>query len=569
MESEIEEKFPITISQDVSRGRCVIAARDLSQGELVLRCAVVAAVPLGNRCWTCFEKARSGLLRCKRCHAVSYCSKECQIMDWRTDHRAECHPLCIEAPTDEELMTPAFLLGRALRSEFTSPSLLPATCVPCYFHSRADLNRMTIAGGSTSVAEDCGATAVAGLCERWKLLPPGCRDGLKVSAAFPVNNFSVTDDLMLATAAAVSPAGALLNHSCAPNCCVTYRLVKQSDPTIKCKLLLQEFRTLCSVPQGSELCHSYTETAQSRAKRAHALLEQYGFECACTLCTAEGEVGSRAFNNAFRLYGPLVGDDEALKEAAALLSTANNLSMAGFESSGEQRVAFVFSKPCGISSYTIEIWREQCLIERALQVLQRRARVPATHARLQEAVREYLNRALAIGDMGGALAAGLHSLAFFERAYHATPCHPMVSLQLYALGDVCVQASAEARGGVPDANRAIALGVLFPGDCDHLPDGTSTIPPLYTLACELLHGRGAEAVAVGLLRIAAEAYSQARTALTISHGSEVPLVLALVTQLSQLLPIQPTGRGSNTASLIEAAGWKSCDVCNRQWQASR
>lgn len=47
----------------------------------------------GHICAACFKPAT---LRCARCRAVWYCSKECQTRDWKLGHRALCRP----APAD-------------------------------------------------------------------------------------------------------------------------------------------------------------------------------------------------------------------------------------------------------------------------------------------------------------------------------------------------------------------------------------------------------------------------------------------------------------------------------------
>ena len=47
-----------------------------------------------------------------------------------------------------------------------------------------------------------------------------CLDALL--CRFRVNNFAIVDDVMSAAGAGVYPAGALLNHSCAPNCVLVY-----------------------------------------------------------------------------------------------------------------------------------------------------------------------------------------------------------------------------------------------------------------------------------------------------------------------------------------------------------
>ena len=39
-------------------------------------------------CWSCFLK--EGLHRCVTCKTASYCGKECQRKDWKTQHKEEC-----------------------------------------------------------------------------------------------------------------------------------------------------------------------------------------------------------------------------------------------------------------------------------------------------------------------------------------------------------------------------------------------------------------------------------------------------------------------------------------------
>lgn len=44
----------------------------------------------------------------------------------------------------------------------------------------------------------------------------------RMLCSFQCNNFGITDDLLMPIGAGVFPAGAILNHSCDPNCVVTY-----------------------------------------------------------------------------------------------------------------------------------------------------------------------------------------------------------------------------------------------------------------------------------------------------------------------------------------------------------
>jgi len=45
-----------------------------------------------NRCWKCGEAPEAGksLHKCARCYMVQYCSKQCQVLDWRSNHKKFC-----------------------------------------------------------------------------------------------------------------------------------------------------------------------------------------------------------------------------------------------------------------------------------------------------------------------------------------------------------------------------------------------------------------------------------------------------------------------------------------------
>lgn len=73
------------------------------------------------------------------------------------------------------------------------------------------------------------------------------------------------------------PNGAALNHSCRPNCLLTYDLVPGEAPT-------QTVRVMEDVAEGVELTHSYVDLALPAWDRQQHLREVYGFDCACPNC---------------------------------------------------------------------------------------------------------------------------------------------------------------------------------------------------------------------------------------------------------------------------------------------
>ncbi|KAL7155955.1 hypothetical protein ABFS83_03G110900 [Erythranthe nasuta] len=86
----------LTISTLPDKGRCIFTTRDFSPGEVIISQSPFVAVPNvyeespESKCEWCFSS--SNIKACSACHAVWYCSRECQKSDWKL-HRAECKSL--------------------------------------------------------------------------------------------------------------------------------------------------------------------------------------------------------------------------------------------------------------------------------------------------------------------------------------------------------------------------------------------------------------------------------------------------------------------------------------------
>ena len=90
---------------------------------------------------------------------------------------------------------------------------------------------------------------------------------------FRCNNFGIMDVLLTTIGAGVYPAAAKLNHSCQPNCCLSYH----EGTRLK-------IHTTCRIAKGEELFHAYIDIAETKAFRQQKLLDTYGFHCTCALC---------------------------------------------------------------------------------------------------------------------------------------------------------------------------------------------------------------------------------------------------------------------------------------------
>lgn len=90
---------------------------------------------------------------------------------------------------------------------------------------------------------------------------------------FRCNNFGITDILLSNIAAGVYPEAAKLNHSCQPNCCISYH-----------NGMRLHIYTTQPVAKGEELFHAYIDVAATTEDRRRKLLASYAFWCTCPLC---------------------------------------------------------------------------------------------------------------------------------------------------------------------------------------------------------------------------------------------------------------------------------------------
>ncbi|CAK9078884.1 Histone-lysine N-methyltransferase Smyd1 (CD8b-opposite) (SET and MYND domain-containing protein 1) (Zinc finger protein BOP) (m-BOP) [Durusdinium trenchii] len=236
------------------RGRCAVAARRLHSGDVVLaQGGAVPPVPLRARwsevCWTCLSKLRERKkLRCSGCRVAHFCGRECQKVLWkaRGGHRHECKNkvlVCADKGKGR-VVDENHVLAQRVRSD---PDALKA---------------------------------VLGLEPG-----PGVSGRDEVETRFDNNNFGVVDDLYVVVAAGVYPVGAMLNHSCKPNCVLSYRFVKgQVEQVIT-------FVGERPAELGEELTHSYCDGMLPTWERQAHLGAVYGFRCRCSLCELEDQAG--------------------------------------------------------------------------------------------------------------------------------------------------------------------------------------------------------------------------------------------------------------------------------------
>ena len=613
------------ITRSTTRGRCVTAARAISAGAVVLACTPAAVFPLytGPRCSHCFsEAARLG--RCSGCSVAAYCGAVCQKSDWRA-HRAECGAAAAwvwsgvfdraDAITAHLLSRLASGLGglRTAKVHTRGPDP-PAPHPRVYVHEWADVASLCGARTDASAASALGsvidASTKAGLIPTGPALPS--RDELlSVALALDANDFAVMDDLLAARASGVYPAAALLNHSCEPNCVVTFMSAADAARALDDDAGVPDsedrpphrgspapttliMRAVRDISEGEELCHTYADLALPSTARFSYLRKMYGFEPSSTemddsidsvlLGRAEPSddatpsaalarsLPPRVFLGVPRpagsansleaveldvdlLLAPPDADASCFSAAKDELRVALSLALAGGawgntgSLEGAAGAALLakfcvelspFSKllatdaqeggggdapPLDAETATA-ITREEAALLASLRTL--RTLLAPLHVCTHGVVGTALTHHLLLGDLPAAAAACEHLVAFYRAVYSPRArAHPMLSLQLFTLGDLYSRLADAARTAVGGARprahpprwalpieRAQELQKCYVEAGD---DG-SVRPAQRAVVREPVTPALAARAATEWATAARRVYTEAHAALTISHG---------------------------------------------------
>ena len=389
---------------------------------------------------------------------------------------------------DAKSFASALLLGRILhRDAVTDAASTRGTaatvttphgrCTP-YAHTLSDLLSMASRLDATTVTTmsslpqhtDRTAVDIARMCH---LVPADADTSTltTLSEAFDINNFGITELLLTVSGAGVYPAGALLNHSCAPNCVPIYTRMPTIDGAP-----IQLFRAICDVTAGSELTHSYTEIARPRSERRARLFAVYGFHCSCALCSdiegsvhltrrrdggdlcplespvepsCNGNVNTASLSSANLpedLPANAALDIQAARDIVAWLDSGGSI-----ESSIAKAACIRLAIPWRIRQSTHEcgdlvdlasVPLEVAAIEGALAALLRY--VPQLHLDTHVVTTRALDRYIVCGDIPSAVLACIRLVEFYKYAYQKCPLHPQAVLQQATLADLLENAAAAA-----------------------------------------------------------------------------------------------------------------------------
>jgi len=271
------EKFDTTDG----KGRGIRVTEKVSAGQLVMS-SVPFAYVLDMRnvvaaCHCCLQSSDPTQLKsCAKCKFAKYCNEECQKNAWN-DHKFECGALAKITPKvpSEEVRLAARILFKqyqkmkdgADRDE--SETHLKMSELEA--HENSKLSPVESKDMENKVKTLKGYLTNTKLITKKKTVS---EDELrKIFFQIKSNAFMLSDRSGLQViGSGIYPSVALLNHSCAANCCAIQNMNKV------------ELRPLRELEANEELLISYVDPISTSIERKSDLKEKYNFACRCSDC---------------------------------------------------------------------------------------------------------------------------------------------------------------------------------------------------------------------------------------------------------------------------------------------
>lgn len=209
------------------------------------------------------------LLRCDTCRWAHWCSPACRGADTAHDD-IECGAMAELKYRTLDVPATVTLASRLLRA--VMPDAPRHADDATRLGAQATLSRTLV--GLSPELDDAPLAAHVPLVLRLAGRPPEhAPQALQALAQLQRNHFRVIDERGVVVGAALFPAAARMNHSCAPNVEVSTR---ESGAGWELRV-----EAAADVLRGEELLFSYVATHADRGDAANTLQRQYLFTCAC------------------------------------------------------------------------------------------------------------------------------------------------------------------------------------------------------------------------------------------------------------------------------------------------
>jgi len=389
------------------RGRGLVAARAVAAGALLLRSAPAALLAGAGRCGHCLAALSTSASSeaCAGSCGERWCAGECALAGRAAHGAGECallraarSPPPLSSPPPEAVFAPVVLASRIAHGARLRAGGAAAGFVGALVPRRADVlaQRATV-GASVPVLSQL--PAMLALAARAGVLPPDVEEAEALALLAPQfhNGFAVLDESLAPVGHGIYPFGAMMNHSCRPTVHLSYEPADGRHTG----LVVQAVHALVPLSPGDELTHAYVDVTAPRAQRAAALLERYGFACACGACTEEAQAEAAAAAAADALGAAAAG---ALAGARELLARARELATEPDDARTHAALAALQEARAWPPAVAAPDWRdaravvalETALVGHALRTL--RAHLGAAHCEVADAAARLAAAAELLGD---------------------------------------------------------------------------------------------------------------------------------------------------------------------------
>ena len=192
---------------------------------------------------------------------MRYCSENCQREGWKI-HKSECAGLCKVPPSSHIpsliRLCALFLSSQELKNEYSIPSLMK--------HENIENEKIQeyypyVLRGVTEIFKGSSSVDPVDVYEMYNKLV--------------VNLFTLEDGQLRTIGSALIPEISKINHSCEPNCILSFKGRTAYITAIR------------EIPKGTEITISYIPLPKSFLTRKEQLHRQYNFTCYCCLCSKQ------------------------------------------------------------------------------------------------------------------------------------------------------------------------------------------------------------------------------------------------------------------------------------------
>ncbi|KND05090.1 uncharacterized protein SPPG_00764 [Spizellomyces punctatus DAOM BR117] len=435
----------LSLQPHPAKRRILVTSVFIPAGTILFTSNAIGTVVLDpTACHYCLirsDQLSTPLTRCSSCKRATYCGKKCQKEDWDAGHATLCKIWKQRGnggesgdwDKDEEMLVKVL---SSLKKGVDTVGI------------EAFLSLQGHEEVLNEIDKSEWAKIIQGVLKFPKMpASTTSQDLFSHLLRFRSNNFSIHDGELFVIGEGTFPLGALLNHSCHPNCSVLYEGREQV------------VRTIRDVHAGEELLGTYVDGMGERGERQQTLWSKYGFECDCERC-AQGGVDAL-----LGVEGPMsVSEEKAVGEwlevelRKPITGLLESLYPVFFPANGGQLatpmipttlntldtfILTVFSHvPPSLASSPEEIWnsRHASLLQ-MIQSLPDPSPLPRLHTRrLFTHVSRHLHTHLHSPEPSARLA--LYVLCMYIISYERF--HPMIGVQFVLAAKLCWNEGGES-----------------------------------------------------------------------------------------------------------------------------